>query len=285
MNKYQSKNNNFYNFFKKRSPFLHKGDNGTICLIGGSESMVGSIILASRAALKIGAGKVLVGFTQSNIPMNIDILQPELMLNSVDFWIKSNIHIDSFVIGCGLGQKNDYIHIINKIIKNNIQKPILLDADCLNLISTRKIILNNFNSNIIITPHPLEASRLMNTDVEYVQKNREKTVIDIANFYKTWVILKGHNTLICNPYGKIIFINKTGNVGLATSGSGDILSGIIGSLLAQKISIEESILSGVWVHGYAADNLVKKNIGPIGLTATELIDEIRNIRNTKKSNF
>lgn len=268
-------------FFKKRPPFLHKGDNGTICLIGGSSGMTGAILLASRAALKIGTGKVLVGFTQNTTPFSIDLQQPELMLNTADHWLKSEIYIDAFVIGCGLGQYNDdYINIINDVIKKFYNKPILIDADGLNLLAKKKIIINKYNHNVVLTPHPLEASKLLGCNLKLIQKYRKDSVIEISNIYKSWVILKGQSTLICNPYGKIIFKNKTGNVGLATPGSGDVLSGIIGGLLAQKINIGEAIISGVWVHGYAADNLVKRGIGPIGLTASELIDEVRYIRNT-----
>ncbi len=245
--------------------------------------MVGAPLLAARAALKSGVGKVLVGFAQKKCPINCDLSQPELMLANAEHWLESSISIKAWVVGCGLGQDDRAKNLLKYLIECRLGKtPLVLDADALNLLSQKRIDLNSLNKNnsIILTPHVAEASRLLNLTIEQIEINREKSVLSLCNLYnKSWVILKGPKTLICQPNGSIL-CNKTGNVGLATSGSGDVLSGIIGSLIAQGLELREAIPGAVWLHGIAAEELSKDFIGPIGLTAGELINRVRRIRNS-----
>ncbi|UOF94168.1 MAG: NAD(P)H-hydrate dehydratase [Bordetella sp.] len=265
--------------FKKRNSSANKGCFGTICILGGGIGMVGAPLLAGRAALKTGAGKVLIGFAQKKTPLNCDILYPELMLSNAMYWLKSNISINVWVAGCGLGQSNLSKILLNYLIKYQ-NTPLVLDADGLNLLAKRRISINTQNNlrPIVLTPHPVEASRLLNLTVKQIQSDREGSALALSKLYKSWIVLKGKDTIICQPDG-LIMKNTTGNVGLATSGTGDVLSGIIGSLIAQNISLEEAVPGAVWLHGAAADLLVSQGIGPIGLTAGELSEAVRKLRN------
>ncbi|WP_350440940.1 ADP-dependent NAD(P)H-hydrate dehydratase [Proteus terrae] len=136
----------------------------------------------------------------------------------------------------------------------------------------------SLNQHCVLTPHPKEASILLNCTLNDIQNNREEAAKEIAKLYHCWAIIKGQNTVVTSPKGELT-INTTGNSGLSTAGSGDVLTGVMGSFLAQGLTMSDAVKSAVWIHGMAADILVEKGIGPIGLTASELIDTIRNIRN------
>ncbi len=275
----------FPRLFRKRPASSHKGSFGTLCILGGNTGMVGAPLLAARAALKSGTGKVLVGFTQNPCPINFDFLQPELMVAHAKHWLLSDLSIKTWVVGCGLGQ--DYLAqtLLKYLMEHRLGKSsLVLDADALNLIAQGRVSLDpsrNDCNSIVLTPHVAEAARLLNVSIEEIEANREKSALALCKNYKTWIILKGERTLVCRP-DEFIYCNNTGNVGLATAGSGDVLSGIIGSLLAQNLGLNEAVPGAVWLHGTAADRLSEENIGPIGLTAGELADSIRKIRNTWK---
>jgi hydroxyethylthiazole kinase-like uncharacterized protein yjeF len=136
----------------------------------------------------------------------------------------------------------------------------------------------NRSAETVITPHPGEAARLLNTAISYVQKNRIECAVNLAKTFKAVCVLKGAGT-VCADYEGEFFINTSGNNGLASGGTGDVLSGVIGSLMAQGISGLEAAKLGVFAHGIAADALVASGIGPIGLTASEVAHEIRNVLN------
>lgn len=163
--------------------------------------------------------------------------------------------------------------MLKKII---LGKYILIDADGLNILS--KLKKNVLNEKCIITPHLKEASRLLSCSVEVINKNKKISAINLAKKFNCWVVLKSHKTIISSNKGEI-FTNSTGNASLSTAGTGDVLAGIIGSLIVQKIPIKEAIIGGVWMHGKAADILVANKVGPIGLTAHELINQLRILRN------
>ncbi|EKT56273.1 NAD(P)H-hydrate dehydratase [Providencia sneebia] len=255
----------------------NKGTFGTLNIIGSSLGMNGACVLAGRAALKTGCGKVIIGFNQYPLTINLVESAPELILRDAKL-LMTDKSSTAWVIGCGLGISSEaYSLMINFLstIEGNI--PALIDADGLNILAQ----LPNtpiLSSQTVLTPHPKEASRLLKISVDDIQSHREVAAQQLSEKYSCWIVLKGHHTIIANPHGKI-WRNETGNSGLATAGSGDVLSGIIGSLLAQGLPIEEAVRGGVWLHGKAADILVAKGIGPIGLTAHELIDEVRAIRN------
>ena len=157
----------------------------------------------------------------------------------------------------------------------------LLDADALNLIASHlhlaSIVISR-NAETIITPHAGEAARLLDVSTEQIQKNRTESALKLAKSMQVTCVLKGAGT-VCAHHDGSWFVNTTGNVGLASGGTGDVLSGIIGSLVAQGLTGLDAAKLGVYVHGAAADALVKKGIGPIGLTASEVTLEARNVLN------
>lgn len=267
----------FPSLVQPRPEQSHKGTFGTLNIIGSSAGMTGACVLAGMAALKSGCGKVIVGFNQQPLALSLIENAPELMLREATSLINDSF-ATAWVIGCGLGVSEDAQSLMNKmlfVIKQN--KPVLIDADGLNILSQWPQVVK-LTSQTVLTPHPKEASKLLQTTVEEIQTDRCASAQKLSQRYGCWVVLKGHNTVISSPEQQT-WCNQTGNSGLATAGSGDVLSGIIGSLLAQGIPIEEATRSGVWIHGKAADGLVKQGIGPIGLTAHEIIDEVRLIRN------
>lgn len=251
----------------------HKGSFGSVAIVGGDTGMVGAVILASRAALFCGAGRVYAAFLADNAP-NVDTCHPEIMLHSAAT-LTNLMRLNCVVIGTGLGQSKAAIELLEFCTAQEVA--LLIDADALNLISQHthlQIILKNRQAETIITPHPAEAARLLNTTVDAVKQNRIESAKKLALKYQVICVLKGAGTIIANKNGDY-FINTTGNPGLASGGTGDVLSGIIGSLIAQGLSGLEAAKLGVYVHGAAADALVASDVGPVGLTASEVAQEAR----------
>jgi ADP-dependent NAD(P)H-hydrate dehydratase len=261
-----------------RSSQSHKGTFGTLGIVGGSEGMAGSITLAGIAALHCGCGKVWLGFHQPALPMPLLAQQPEIMLSTAGRLLQRS-DITAWVIGCGLGTDTSAVTMLTECLQQN-STTMLLDADALNLVAQQPALLtsNQNKQNIILTPHPGEAARLLHCSISEIQSNRHQAVRRLAEQYDAWVVLKGHQSLIASPNGRVQQ-NETGNAGLATAGSGDVLAGIIGSLLAQRIPPEQAVYAGVWLHGAAADILAASETGPIGLCASEIAAAVRWLRN------
>lgn len=263
--------------FAPRPTHAHKGTFGTVGIIGGGPGMVGAPLLAGRAALKTGAGKVVIGFAQTDCPIACDIVQPEVMVRTAASLLQSSVHIDTWVVGCGLGVDRQALNTLQRLFSTRGSTPLVLDADGLNLLATTR--LSDWGPGpVILTPHPAEAARLLGCTTREIQANRQHAVQALARRYEAWVVLKGAETLVCGPAGHC-WLNKTGNAGLATAGTGDVLAGLIGSLVAQSFALEVAVLGAVWLHGAAADALVAAGVGPIGLTAGELADAVRQLRN------
>lgn len=261
-----------------RNSNAHKGLFGSVAVIGGDTGMVGAVLLAARAALHSGAGRVYAAMLCENAP-SVDICQPEIMLRSPAA-ITQLSQLDSVVIGTGLGQSNTAVKLLEYWLMQNI--PLLLDADALNLIASHlhfTSILFSRNAETVMTPHVGEAARLLDVSTEYIQQNRTESALKLSRNLNVTCVLKGASS-ICSHHDGSWFINTSGNVGLASGGTGDVLSGIIGSLMAQGFSGLDATKLGVYVHGAAADALVKKGIGPAGLTASEVIFEARNVLNS-----
>ncbi len=251
----------------------HKGNFGSVAIVGGDTGMMGAVLLASRAALFCGAGRVYAAFLANNAP-NVDTCHPEIMLHSAAT-LANLARLNCVVIGTGLGQSKAAIDLLEFCMAQST--PLLIDADALNLISKHAHlaeILKNRQVETIITPHPAEAARLLNTSVDDIQQNRIECAQNLAVKLQAVCVLKGAGTIVADTDGTW-FINTTGNPGLASGGTGDVLSGIIGSLVAQGLSSLEAAKLGVYVHGAAADALVAEGIGPIGLTASEIALEAR----------
>ncbi|MBG5918469.1 NAD(P)H-hydrate dehydratase [Providencia stuartii] len=264
-------------FVQPRPEQSHKGTFGTLNIIGGCVGMTGACVLAGVAALKSGCGKVIIGLNQQPQALHLVEQAPELMLRQASHVMDGETPT-AWVIGCGLGTAHEAKMLLDGSLRLIAQNQrVLIDADGLNLLAQRPEAVK-LSSETVITPHPKEASKLLQTTVAQIQSDRHFSAQQLSQRFGCWVVLKGHHTIIAAPDNQT-WCNETGNSGLATAGSGDVLSGIIGSLLAQKLPIEQAVRAGVWLHGKAADVLVQKGIGPIGLTAHEIIDEARTIRN------
>ncbi|MEQ1487337.1 MAG: NAD(P)H-hydrate dehydratase [Methylotenera sp.] len=261
-----------------RNSDAHKGVFGSVAIIGGATGMVGAVLLAARAALHCGAGRVYAAMLCDDAP-SVDICQPEIMLRSLTA-ITQLTQLDCVVIGPGLGQSEPAIKLLESWLAKNI--PILLDADALNLIASHPHLANAVykrTAETVITPHAGEAARLLATHSDNIQQNRIASALNLAKSLHATCVLKGAGT-VCAHHDGNWFINTTGNVGLASGGTGDVLSGIIGSLMAQGLSGLDAAKLGVYVHGAAADALVENGVGPVGLTASEVILEARKVMNT-----
>ena len=265
--------------FNPRDPQSHKGSFGCAAILGGAPGMTGAAILAARAALKTGAGKVMVGIAQTPLPVPYDSSNPELMLHEADDLLEIAHTMDAWVAGCGLGLSEQALSWLRRLFIRRQNVPLVLDADGLNAIASGEVSPTWGRGEIVLTPHPAEAARLLDLDTKQVQADRTGAAIALAKQFKAWIVLKGAGTVICAP-DLSWQLNTTGNVGLATAGSGDVLSGMMVSLLAQGFPMHTAVPAAVWLHGAAADYLVKQGIGPIGLTAGELADAARKIRNS-----
>lgn len=254
----------------------HKGTFGSLAVIGGDTGMCGAPILAARAALFAGAGKVHVGFLGTGAPP-YDPPFPELMLHPAD-----GVDLDAMsaiAAGCGLGTRDAAAALVRRVLAHGAAT--LLDADALNLVATHADLAAAVAARdgaCVLTPHPLEAARLLGSDTASVQHDRLAAAQALAARYASIVVLKGSGTVIAAPDGRLT-INPTGNAALATGGTGDVLGGLIGALLAQRVAPYEAALAGVYLHGLAADTLTASGTGPAGLTAGELAPMVRTLIN------
>ncbi|HLS31113.1 MAG TPA: NAD(P)H-hydrate dehydratase [Flavobacteriaceae bacterium] len=245
--------------YKKRPQFSHKGSFGHALIVGGSYGMIGSMVLASKAALRSGAGKVTTLIPKCGYEI-LQIAVPEAMtitgeneqylqnLEKLDFQPKT------ICFGMGAGTKKETADFFLDLMKST-ENPLVIDADGLNLLSKHKFLLEFIPKNSVLTPHPKELERLIgkwDSDIEKIDKTQ-----NFAIKHQVVMLIKGANTLIITP--EQIFINTTGNPGMATAGSGDVLSGVIAGLLAQNYSPENAAVLGVWLHGKAGDLSVKKS--------------------------
>lgn len=259
----------------------HKGDCGSVAIIGGDDSMVGAVLLASRTALFSGAGRVYAAMLSHAAP-GVDFLHPEIMLRKpVDLLHLKQL--DALAIGPGLGQSIAAIEVLIFWLKQAMlqQLPLILDADALNLIAQHQHLadlLKAEQTSVVMTPHAGEAARLLACKADAVQAQRIESALALAKKFNSVCVLKGAGTVCADPDGSY-FINTTGNPALASGGTGDVLTGLIAGLIAQGLVVMDAVKLAVYAHGLAADNLVAKGIGPRGLTASELVLEIRTVVN------
>jgi len=245
--------NDIFKLLKSRNHFSHKGTFGHTLIIAGSKGMAGASVLSSRAALRSGAGLVTVHGPAANRTI-VQTAIPEVIYHSDDsIDYISHIEVDeskyTVAIGPGIGI-NEYTSVLVHDLLVKLKNPCVIDADALNIISTRKEILHQIPKNSILTPHPKEFERLFgkcNSSYDRMMKAAEASKV-----YGFIIVLKGANTLIATPDENRYF-NSTGNSGMATAGTGDVLTGIIAGLLAQGYSPKESALMGVFLHGRAGD--------------------------------
>ena len=261
----------------------NKGTLGSLLCICGSYGLAGAAIMAGKAALRCGIGLLKIAVPKSIYPVcatNIleSVYYPlEETSNGVisskntDFLLEMCEKSSAVVIGCGLSVCDDTKNLVQSVI-TNCEKPLVIDADALNCICNKPEILKNLKAPAIITPHPGEMARLLHSTPKTVNSNRENTAIDFAKKFGVVTVLKGAGTIIASPEGEV-YINHTGNSGMATGGSGDVLSGIIGSLLAQGASPINAAAAGVFLHGTIGD-LAAEKLGKISMLPTDMIDMI-----------
>ena len=255
----------------------HKGTYGSAGIIGGTHGMVGAALLAGRAALKCGAGRVYAGLLADDAPL-MDMLQPELMLRPADGVLRLD-HLSALAIGPGLGDSPDAAEYLDWALEAAV--PLLLDADALNQVAVTTALKSKLKQRVtstILTPHPAEAARLLGCAITKVQQDRVAAALQLAKEYNAGVVLKGAGSICAWPDGHWA-INTSGNPGMAAAGMGDVLTGIIVALLAQGVDARHALTASVYLHGAAADQLVKNGCGPIGLTAGEIIDTARALLN------
>ena len=256
-----------------RRPFSYKRDYGSALIFSGSVGMMGAAVLCSRAVLKSGAGLATVHGPWGGMDI-IQTANPEVM-----FEPDRNEHVitdmsvhhphQAIAVGPGIGTRDVTIDALESLLKN-CKSPILLDADALNCISRRPALLTMLPAGTVITPHMGEFDRLFgkhNSGEERLLK-----ALEMARHYNIVIVLKGHFTAIVSPTGKIYF-NSTGNPGMATAGSGDVLTGVIAAFLAQGYTPERASILGVFMHGLAGD-LAAEEVGEIGMTAGDIADRI-----------
>jgi hydroxyethylthiazole kinase-like uncharacterized protein yjeF len=254
----------------------HKGSFGTLGVIGGSVGMTGAAFLAARAALHLGAGKVFIGFIDPDAPA-VDPQQPELMLRNEQAVL--DMALTSAVVGPGMGMSPAAKKALARAIA--LPCPIVLDADALNLVAADPALQSAIAKRggaTLMTPHPLEAARLLGGTTPRIQEDRIASAARIADVYKAIVVLKGAGSVVASPRGRW-WINTSGNPGMASGGMGDVLSGIAGALLAQGFPAEATLQCAVHLHGLAADQMVAEGNGPAGLTASETMVAARRIYN------
>lgn len=264
----------FASHFPARAFASHKGTFGSLAVVGGDTGMCGAPILAARAALHTGAGKVHVAFVGKGAP-SYDPPFPELMLHPPGALAFETM--DALAIGCGMGRGTQAVSSLTAAIACGAA--LLIDADALNLMSNDAALADSLAARgadraCVLTPHPLEAARLMGCDAAQVQQDRLGAARSLAARFGAVVVLKGAGTVIASPDGRIA-VSPTGNAALAAGGTGDVLGGIVGALLAQGLPSYEAALAGVYLHGAAADSLTAAGAGPAGLTAGELAPIVR----------
>jgi len=274
----------------KRAASEHKGNAGKVLLIGGAPGMAGALILAGSAALHLGAGWTMLEMLDPTAAHAMPE-QAELMFRLASFNAQEQLKTtapDVIAIGPGLGFSalaRDWL--IASLCYPKV--PLVIDADALNLIADHPEFLDllkqrnqAFPGVTVLTPHPGEAAHLLNTIASVIQADRVSAVLDLVKLTDCIVVLKGQHTLIASPLHSVMQCAQ-GNPGMAVGGMGDVLTGTIAAIAAQgrqhNLNVWESTGIGVQLHASAADSLVTQQIGPIGLTPTEVIVEMRSLLN------
>ncbi len=251
----------------------HKGTFGNVLNIAGSEFYTGAAYFSSIAALKVGCGKVSLSSAE-NVLKTVSALSPDLIfipINKLE-WKNINENYDVFSIGCGLSKTKNAQRIFNKFIKYSMQinKPIVIDADGLNILST--LVNIKLPINTILTPHPKELSRLLKVSLNEILSKPDFWIKQCCEKYNCTTILKLHKSLVADNKGAF-YINNTGNSSLSHGGSGDILTGMISGLLAQGLNTFDASCLAVYLHGLAGE-LASKDLTEYSVLASNILSYI-----------
>ncbi|MFH1778285.1 MAG: NAD(P)H-hydrate dehydratase [Candidatus Omnitrophota bacterium] len=271
------------NLLPKRKIDSHKGDYGHVLVLAGSVGMTGAAYLCSQAAIMSGCGLVTLGIPRSlnklmEIKLTEVITKPltetreqTLGLSAYAEILRLTEKIDVLIIGPGLSTNLETQLLVRRLIKS-IKKPMVLDADGINALIGSPGMLKKTNVPFVITPHPGEMAKLIGVNPQSLINERKNIAKSFAHDYRVTTVLKGHRTIIASPDGSI-YINETGNPGMATAGSGDILSGMIGSFMAQGIQVFDAAKLACYLHGLAGD-LAASEKGEYSLIAGDILKRL-----------
>ncbi len=266
----------------KRRPDSHKGDFGHVLVLAGSSRFTGAACLSVNAAMRSGAGLVTLGIPKSLHPIvasklteGMTLPLPETQSQSLSEEAFREIRVflkrvNCLLLGPGISREASTQLLVRHLLLKVRDKSVVVDADGLNALVEHLDILKSSNNRMVLTPHPGELARLMDLPVSQIQKNRKEVAKAFTQRYNITLILKGNNTLVASKE-EGIYVNRTGNPGMATAGSGDVLSGIIAAFLAQGLDIYQAAKAAVYIHGLAGD-LAAKDKTEISLIASDIID-------------
>lgn len=266
-----------------RSPQQHKGDFGHLLLIAGSEGKMGAAAMSALGALRAGAGLVTVAIPRSQNPVIQQLVmeamsapmaetdEHTLAEASLPFLIQQAIGKRAVALGPGLSLHPETQAVVRALVPQ-LPCPLVIDADGLNAIAGHESIVAKRSDPTLLTPHPGEMARLLGCTTNHVEADRPSAACEAARRYRAWIVLKGAHTLLADPDGRL-WINTTGNPGMATGGTGDVLTGVLGGLLAQSIPLPAAITAAVYLHGLAGD-LAARQTGEAGLIARDLIAQL-----------
>lgn len=270
---------NFSKFLPKRRRDTHKGDYGHVLVLAGSPGFTGAAYLCCQGALLSGSGLVTLGIPGSlNSIMAVKLTEvmtkplPETKEGTLSKDTFSSImgfieKVDVIALGPGLSTNPETQRLIQRLV-TSIKTPLVVDADGINAIGKLELFKKRANATII-TPHPGEMARLVGISTNEIQKDREAIALKVAKEYNLIVVLKGYHSVVASQSGKM-YINTTGNPGMATGGTGDILTGMIASFIGQGISTFDAARLGVYLHGKAG-GLAAKDVGEVSLVAGDIL--------------
>lgn len=257
-------------FIKKRERDIHKGNCGKVLVVAGSKGMAGAAVLCARAALRTGAGLVRVSIPDELFPI-VQIGVPEATCITRERIFEDLMQYSVIAVGPGLGVDAENGRMIKKILYMT-DKPVVLDADGLNALKDELDTMKNSRAKLIITPHPGEAARLLDQKTSEVNGDRLASARGLAAATGAITVLKGAGSIVATPEGKT-YINTTGNPGMATGGSGDVLTGVIAALAGQGLDPEAAAAAGVYLHGLAGD-IASDQMGEYGLIASDIANMV-----------
>lgn len=278
VNVFRTTSDDLNEFLPQRSRSAHKGNFGRVLIVGGNSGMGGAALLAAQAAMRSGAGLVSLATREAHVTASL-VRCPEVMVHAVESTGALAPLLEQaeiIVIGPGLGQNAWSDQMLRAAFASN--KPMVLDADALNLLSDRHKSLLRPRDNWVCTPHPGEAARLLRSSVAEIEEDRFASVEQLQNRLGGSVVLKGAGSLVCA--GEAVYLCNAGNPGMAVGGMGDVLSGICGAFMAQGLSPELAARLAVYVHARSADKIVEKQ-GERGLLASDLFAAIPGVINGK----
>ena len=275
--------NDMISKFPKRSADSHKGNFGHVMVIAGSAGYTGAAYMTSQAAILSGSGLVTLAIGRSlyeimAVKLTEVMVKPFFETKDYSIGLLAEKDLLAFsekctavAIGPGISQNKETQNLVRNLIAK-LKKPMVLDADGVNALVGHLDVLKSAKEAVVLTPHPGEMSRLTGKAVEEIQKNRKDIALSFANEYNTVLVLKGRETVVAGPGGDC-YVNQTGNAGMATGGSGDVLTGMIASFIGQGLDPFSASSLGVYHHGLAGD-LALKEKGALSLIATDLLNKL-----------